>query len=98
MARMVRKQIYIEERQEDLLKRQARSRRASEAQLIREAIDRQVAGGYARSLPDPHAWEEAVQFMRSLAQPGNEREPAARTWTRDELYEERLSRRETGTR
>ena len=65
---MVRKQIYIEERQETRLKRVARARGMSEAEVIRQAIDRQVgsvpvqAGG-----GDPAAWERALRFMRSLA-------------------------------
>ena len=39
---MVRNQIYLEERQEARLKRVARGRGISEAEVIRQAIDRQV--------------------------------------------------------
>ena len=89
---MVRKQIYLEERQEARLKRIARARGISEAEVIRQAIDRQVgrvsveAGG-----GDPAVWERALRFMRSLAaraRKGDQR----RDWTREDAYAERLSR------
>jgi len=41
MVRMVRKQIYIEPRQEALLKRLARETEMTEAELVRRAIDHQ---------------------------------------------------------
>lgn len=90
-ARMVRKQVYIEPRQEALLKQLAQTRGVSEAELIRQAIDRQVSGSQSKFLPpDPVAWEQAYQFMLDLRARG----PVAdqtRTWKRDDLYEERLS-------
>ena len=92
MGRMVRKQIYIEPRQEAMLKRLAESRGVSEAELIRQVIDRQVDGGRQQSLPpDPAAWEQAYQFMLDLRACGPV-EGAARSWVREELYEERMSR------
>lgn len=39
MSRMVRKQIYIEPRQEEFLKRRAKELEVSEAELVRRAID-----------------------------------------------------------
>ena len=89
---MVRKQIYLEERQEARLKRVARARGISEAEVIRQAIDRQVgrvsveAGG-----GDPAAWERALRFMRSLAARARKRSQG-RDWTREDAYAERLSR------
>jgi hypothetical protein len=65
MVRMIRKQIYIGPRHEARLKRMARLRKTSEATLIREAIDRQVATNPPVSF-DPEAWGQALQFMRSL--------------------------------
>jgi len=44
MAKMVRKQIYIEPRQEATLKRMVRESNTTEAELIRQAIDQQVSG------------------------------------------------------
>jgi len=40
---MVRKQVYIHQRQEATLKRLARQRGLSEAEIIRQAIDREAA-------------------------------------------------------
>ncbi|MGB8647229.1 MAG: CopG family transcriptional regulator [Anaerolineae bacterium] len=92
MTQMVRKQIYIPRQQEARLKRLAKARGVSEAEIIRQALDRQLSGGASQPFqPDPKAWEEARQFMRELVAQGplpNRR----RQWTRDELYEERLSR------
>ncbi len=44
MAEMVRKQIYIQERHERLLKRISKARGVSEAELIRQAIERETVG------------------------------------------------------
>jgi len=91
MTQMVRKQIYIDKRQRAQLKRAAKARGTSEAALIRQAIDRQLAGGGAALPHDAAAWERAMNLMRALQAQGplpNRR----RSWTRDELYEERDSR------
>ena len=92
MTVMVRKQIYLEKRQAISLKRQSRSRGISEAELIRQAIDRQIDRESARPLhPDPAAWERAHRFMLALQAAG----PIPnrhRRWTREELYEERMNR------
>lgn len=45
MAQMVRKQIYIQRRQQAILRRLARARGVSEAELIRQAIDHHVNAG-----------------------------------------------------
>jgi hypothetical protein len=88
---MVRKQIYIEPRQDALLKRLAELRSVSEAELIRSAIDRQLNGEVQPPPPDPVAWEEAHQFMMELRARGPI-EGRARAWVRENLYEERMSR------
>jgi len=90
MSLMTRKQIYIETRQEALLKRLAQRRGISEAELIREAIDRQLGSSAVHVLPpDPVAWEEALEFMRGLQAQGADQ---GRTWKREDLYEERVGR------
>jgi hypothetical protein len=92
MAGMVRKQIYIEPRQEILLRQMAKRRSVSEAELIRLAIDRQLGNGELQPLPsDPVAWEQAYQFMMELRALGPI-EGQARAWKRQELYEERINR------
>ena len=86
MALMVRKQVYLKKEHALSLKRQARARGISEAALIREAIERQVN---APAHPT-NSWLNERAYIQALIEQG----PVAgkRTWTRDELYEERLSR------
>ncbi len=56
MAAMIRKQVYIEARQDRLLKERARRYRVTEADLIRRAIDRGLERT-ALAVPDPEAWK-----------------------------------------
>ncbi len=89
MPRMVRKQAYIEPRQEKLLKRRARELKVTEAELIRRGIDQLARFGVVR-LPDPDAWAAERRYImrnRRMKVP-----QTGRTWTRAELYEERLGR------
>jgi hypothetical protein len=88
---MVRKQIYIQRQQQAILRRLARALRVSEAELIRQALDHQVRAGSRLAQPDPEAWEQAHRFMTALRARGP-LSGRARTWTRDELYEDRVSR------
>lgn len=90
MAQMVRKQIYIQQRQQILLKQLSKFRGKSEAEVIRMALDRELQGGPTSQQPDPQAWEQAYQFMLALRDQGSLKSQP-RDWTRDELYEERLS-------
>jgi hypothetical protein len=84
MAEMIRKQVYIEGRQERLLKERAKKYRVTEAELIRRAIDRGLERT-AAGVPDPEAWKRVEAFIarhrkQRLAQ-------RKRGWTRDELYD-----------
>jgi hypothetical protein len=91
MSQLVRKQIYIEKRQQAQLKRTAKARGVSEAELIRQAIDRQLAGA-PQALPNnPEAWERALSLMRSLQRQGPIPD-RRRRWTREDIYEERENR------
>ena len=92
MTDMVRKQIYISRRQQAFLKRISRIRGLSEAEIIRQAIDREAG----KILPQPnqsseHAWQEELNFMRSLQEQAG-RYPEAVQWDREALYEERMNR------
>lgn len=89
MAQMVRKQVYLEPRQNSLLKRLAQTLDVTEAEVIRQAIDRQLARG-RKGQPDPRAWEEIKAFIQEWVTQGSV--PGQRRWTRRELYEERLAR------
>jgi len=95
MGVMVRKQVYIEPRQETQLKQRAAETGMSEAEIIRQAIDRWL-DEEARQRQAEEAWEKARTLMEERYAQGAV--PGGRTWTRDELYEERLSRydRHTG--
>jgi len=84
MAIMVRKQIYIRRQQAAMLKRQARELRTTEAELIRQAIDRQIA---VRLRPDLHLWHKERAFIQRLIAKGSV--PGKRTWHREDLYERR---------
>ncbi len=91
MTQMVRTQVYIQKRKRAALKRLARARGVSEAELIRQAIDQQLTSSAQPTSSDPKAWEKAHQFMLAL----HARGPIPnrpRTWKRDDLYEDRLSR------
>ncbi len=92
MERMVRKQIYISRQQDARLKRLAKRRGVSEAEIIRQALDQRLSGGKTHLFqPNPQAWEDALEFMMQLRARGpipNQR----RTWKREDAYEERESR------
>lgn len=91
MAGMVRKQVYIEKRQEEALKREARRRGVTEAELIREALDlRPRHGGFGVS-PEHNAWLSFRRFVLRERRKGSLL-ARPRSWTRDELYEERIGR------
>lgn len=89
MGAMVRKQIYISERQQALVERLAKQRGVSQAEVIRQAIDREATEGpRVRFVPDERAWEEAKAFMLSLRETQGERAEPYR-WNREELYGDR---------
>ena len=91
MSQMMRKQIYIQKRQQARLRRLARARGVSEAELIRQAIDNHVSAGARLAQPDPEAWKKARRFMLALHARGRV-QGQPRNWKREDLYEERLSR------
>lgn len=86
---MVRKQLYLEPRQNQRLKRLARERGVTEAEVVREALEQ-----YAASPQSPAAaqsWAAEIAFMKALQAQGPLPQKA-RDWKREDLYEERLSR------
>jgi hypothetical protein len=90
MTQMLRKQIYIPRRQQVQLKRLAKARGVSEAEVIRQAIEREVLLTASRSAAnDRSALEEFLRFGASRRATDD---TTGRTWIRDELYDERLSR------
>jgi hypothetical protein len=91
MSEMVRKQFYIHKRQQILLRQLSQARGVSEAEIVRQAIEREAAGESARPpLPDRAAWDEVVRFVESHRALGSDSEPYR--WNRQDAYEERESR------
>ncbi|HLA97903.1 MAG TPA: CopG family transcriptional regulator [Anaerolineales bacterium] len=90
-TQMVRKQIYIQKRQDALLKRLSQARGMSEAEIIRQAIDRELAGVPAQPIAaDRSAWQELVAFLEARQRAALGRQPYR--WNREEIYAERESR------
>jgi hypothetical protein len=90
-TQMVRKQIYIQKRQDALLKRLSQARGLSEAEIIRQAIEREVTGEPAQPVTaDRSAWEALVAFLdvRQATTPGQR----PYRWDREEIYSERENR------
>ena len=84
MSTMIRKQFYIEPRQERLLKRIAKKTGKTEAEIIREAIDRH-AEETERAQSRLEAWRAEREFIRQWIAKGPV--PAGKRWTRDEIHE-----------
>lgn len=90
-TRKVRKQVCIHKRQEALLKRLARARGLSEAEIIRnaleQALEREAGGGPAQPAPsDPSAWQELVVFLERRQETATGGQPYR--WDREEIYKE----------
>ena len=88
MANMVRKQIYLEKGQDRLLKRLAEARGVSEAEVVRQAIEREAL--QRASLPadgEAEAVEALLAFARRRRKSrGNDQ---AYRWHREDAYAER---------
>ncbi len=88
---MVRKQFYIQERQNALLKRLALARGVSEADIIRQAIEHEVTGEPAQPAPgNLSAMDDFTRLALSRRAQGTNAEPYR--WNRDEIYAEREGR------
>lgn len=84
-TRMVRKQVYIEPRQDRLLKQRAKQLGVTEAELIRQSLDQNLMASPTSWRRNPEAWRA---FMRSVRRRMRMKvPPSPRTWTRDELYD-----------
>jgi hypothetical protein len=91
MARMVRKQLYIEVGHERMLRRIAERRGVSQAEVVRDAIERESVGSGGEATFDASAWKEALAHMRKV-QRGSGRASKLRRWRRADLYENRVAR------
>ena len=88
---MVRKQIYIEPRQDITLKEQARHSGLTEAEVIRRAIDCQMSS-VQLSIRDLKVWEREREFITKRMAKGHAPGRRRRKWNREDAYEERLGR------
>jgi hypothetical protein len=86
---MVRKQLYLEARQDKALKRLARERGTTEAEVMRDALDRYTSGPV--SVAADEIWRREVEYMRERMK-RQQAPQRPRDWTRADLYEERLGR------
>ena len=87
MPRMIRKQIYIESRQDNSLKKQAHHLGVTEAEVIRRAIDRQMTSVRINTR-DLKAWNREKAFIARRMARGYV--SGVRRWKREDAYEERL--------
>lgn len=85
MSLMVRKQIYIESQQEELLKKVAAETGMTEAEIFRQALSDWMTGEQHRRSAQT-AWAQVLAFVEERAAQGFI--SGRRTWTRNELHEE----------
>ena len=89
---MVRKQIYLPRRQNQLIKRLAKQRGVSEAEVIRQALEREAEMSAPVVRDRKKALDEIITFARSLRERPELMQGEPARWNRQELYEERESR------
>ena len=88
---MVRKQVYLTRRHNLLLKRLAKQRGVSQAEVIRQALEHEAESTTPPRRDSFAAWDEIVRFVEerktTLAGQGE-----AVRWKRENLYQEREDR------
>ena len=94
MGTKVRKQIYIEAEQDAVLKRMSAETGLSESEIIRRALDSHFqALGYSTSQEAGlETWAKGREFIQNLIDAGPV--PGSRTWTREDLYDRKIFKRE----
>lgn len=92
MEPLVRKQISLTRAQALALRERARREHLSEEDLLRRAVERLLGAEPPATMT---AADDLVKYIRAVeeANPSEPRGPGEdRGWTRNELYDERLSR------
>jgi hypothetical protein len=84
METKIRKQIYLDRQQNEMLKQSSRKLGVSEAEIIRQAIIAQ-AGRMVAGRKNLAAWKDERQFLQTLLDQGSV--AGGRTWKREDLYE-----------
>lgn len=85
---MIRKQLYITEGQDEILKDRARKLGISEAELARRALSEYLSEGAPMSSGRPEALETLLERTRSLSE--KHRLPADYQFDREDLYSDRM--------
>jgi len=83
MRQMMRKQIYIDSRQDRLLKRKAAELNTTESELIRNGIEKLLTSGTTIH-HDIRAWEAEKKYIQSRLKKGLVR--GGKRWKREELH------------
>ncbi len=89
MARKVRKQIYLDARQEKWLKSLSKRTRVPEAQIIRDALDQHRAEVRFPTRDPMEAWNAEREYIEKHITARLEPQPPSegRGWTRDDAYD-----------
>lgn len=88
MSEMIRKQFYIHKRHQLLLRKLARAKGVSEAEIVRQAIEHEAAGTERqKTAPDRSAWEEILASVEARKSLSTKTQPY--TWDRRDAYQER---------
>jgi hypothetical protein len=85
---MIRKQVYIEPRQDETVKERAKMLKITEAEVIRNAIDGQM-GSVPSHARDLSAWDREMAFIAKRLSVRSR--STRRRFRRGDIYEERLS-------
>ena len=89
-TQMVRKQIYIQKRQDILIKQLAQAHGVSEAEVIRQAIERELSGSRQPISGSTTALDDFSKLALSKRTSGANIKPYR--WDREEIYKEREGR------
>jgi hypothetical protein len=89
---MVRKQIYLPKQQNLKLKRLAKQRGISEAEVIRQALEREIEMPVTVERDSKKVLDDIFAFARSLRERPEFMQGEPYVFSRDEIYAERESR------
>lgn len=89
---MVRKQVYLHRRQNLTLKRLAKQRGISEAEVIRQALEREAELSVSKVKGSKQALDNIIRYARSLRKRPELLHGKPYRFEREELYEERENR------
>jgi hypothetical protein len=87
---MIRKQLYITEGQDEVLKEQAQKLGISEAELARRALSEFLSERSPKATARPEALEALLNRTRSLSE--KHRLPSGYQFDREDLYSDRVDR------